>query len=131
MHMLIVKADGVAKEWNGKQIFFANAHIEISQGEHIALLGRNGTGKKQHSFKLCLGKTSIDRGSIQRMLPIEEWGCMEQHLHVGEETTLLEFVYAGMPELSRIKNEMSILEKNSLDNRMRILSLIIGCMSNI
>lgn len=107
--MLIVKADGVAKEWNGKQIF-ANVHIEISQGEHIALLGRNGTGKTT-LLQALLGQTNIDRGSIQRLLPIEEWGCMEQHLHVAEETTLLEFVYAGMPELSRIKNEMSILEK--------------------
>ncbi len=108
--MLIVKADGVAKEWNGKQIF-ANVHIEISQGEHIALLGRNGTGKTTF-IQTLLGKTNIDRGSIQRLLSMEEWGCMEQHLHVAEGTTLLDFVYAGMPELSRIKNEMSILERH-------------------
>jgi len=107
--MLIVRADGVAKEWNGKQIF-ANVQIEISQGEHIALLGRNGTGKTTF-IQALLGKTNIDHGSIQRLLPMEEWGCMEQHLNIGKETTLLEFVYAGMPELSRIKNEMSILEK--------------------
>ena len=68
--MLIVRADGVAKEWNGKQIF-ANVQIEISQGEHIALLGRNGTGKTT-LLQALLGKTSIDRGGIQRLLPMEE-----------------------------------------------------------
>ncbi|HBV96001.1 MAG: hypothetical protein JL50_05135 [Peptococcaceae bacterium BICA1-7] len=106
--MLILKVEGLKKDWNGKQVF-ENVNLEIHRGERIALMGGNGAGKT--TLLGCLsGQVSPDEGKIFRRLPVKAWGIIEQHLIVPEALTVQEFIKSGHTVLYRLKNELNQLE---------------------
>lgn len=106
--MLVLKAEGLKKGWNGEQVF-ENANIEIYHGERVALIGKNGAGKT--TFLNCLsGQVSPNEGKIFRRFPVKEWGIIEQNLTVKETLTLTEFVQSGHSVLYSLKRELNLLE---------------------
>jgi len=107
--MFVVKAEGLCKEWNGRKLF-ENAHVEITEGEHIALMGRNGVGKTSLVHMLT-GQIDIDCGTISRRSPASEWGWMEQYAEVEENVTLIDFVQAGDAELYAAKTALESLQR--------------------
>ncbi|MFZ5650370.1 MAG: ribosomal protection-like ABC-F family protein [Bacillota bacterium] len=106
--MLILKVEGLKKDWNGKQVF-ENVNLEINQGERIALMGRNGVGKTT-LLGCLLDRVSPDGGKIFRHLPVKVWGIIEQHLIVPETLTVGEFIQSGHSVLYRLKMELNMLE---------------------
>ncbi|SFG36050.1 ABC transporter [Desulfotomaculum arcticum] len=106
--MLILKAEGLKKDWNGKQVF-ENINLEIHQGERCALIGQNGVGKTT-LLGCLLGRVFPDGGKIFRRWPVKEWGSIEQHLMVPETLTIQEFVQSGHSDLYRLKQELNQLE---------------------
>ncbi|WP_104373157.1 ribosomal protection-like ABC-F family protein [Desulfocucumis palustris] len=106
--MLILKVEGLKKDWNGKQIF-ENVNLEINQRERIALLGRNGVGKTT-LLGCLLDQVSPDGGKIFRRLPVKAWGIIEQHLMVPDTLTIREFIQSGHSVLYRLKKELNLLE---------------------
>lgn len=48
-HVICAKVRGAAKEWNGKRLF-ENASLDVSVGERVALIGRNGVGRDMTLF---------------------------------------------------------------------------------
>ena len=106
--MLILKVEGLKKDWNGKQVF-ENVNLEIHQGERIALMGGNGAGKT--TLLGCLsGLVFSDGGKIFRRLPVKAWGIIEQHLMVPEMLTIQEFIQSGHSVLYQLKKELNQLE---------------------
>ena len=106
--MLILKVEGLKKDWNGKQVF-ENVNLEIHQGERIALMGGNGAGKT--TLLGCLsGLVFSDGGKIFRRLPVKDWGIIEQHLMVPETLTIQEFIQSGHSVLYQLKKELNQLE---------------------
>lgn len=106
--MLILKVEGLKKDWNGKQVF-ENVNLEIHQGERIALMGRNGVGKTT-LLGCLLGQVCPDGGKIFRRLPVKVWGIIEQHLMVPETLALQEFIQSGHSILYHLKEELNRLE---------------------
>jgi ATPase subunit of ABC transporter with duplicated ATPase domains len=107
--MFIIKAEGLSKEWNGKQIF-ENVDILVEEGDRIALIGKNGVGKTT-LLEMLLGNTSVQQGTINRKYSLNEWGVLEQQLNIVENQTLLDFACSGTPQNNKLKKELEQLQR--------------------
>ncbi|MGF7046690.1 ATP-binding cassette subfamily F protein 3 [Paenibacillus sp. DS2015] len=102
--MSILKGRGLGKEWNGK-LCFEHVDIEIYEGERIALCGSNGVGKST-LFQILTGEVEPNKGTVERHLPVEHWGVMQQHGdHLLNLTTLQAAQYDSQ-ELCEIKQQL-------------------------
>lgn len=104
---MLIKVKQVNKEWDGN-LLFENISFEVKEGERLALFGRNGAGKTTLLQGLT-GRLPLDGGEVQRLLPLEEWGWLDQQAQLDSALTLLEFVQAGSEELFRLKQAMAKL----------------------
>ncbi|WP_408008748.1 ribosomal protection-like ABC-F family protein [Pseudalkalibacillus sp. A8] len=99
--MLVLKAENITVERDGKQIF-EGASIEINDGDHIALIGRNGVGKTT-LINCLLGKEKTTGGTINYPMKNEEWGIVEQDSLQDNPLTAREFVESGSSDLFHAK----------------------------
>ena len=71
----VIEMENVAKGYD--YLLFENVNMLIRRGEHVAIIGDNGTGKST-LLKIILGLTSIDEGSIKTANNIKI-GYLSQH----------------------------------------------------
>lgn len=109
MDMFVFKAKGLSKEWDGKPVFQGLA-IELRKGEHVALFGRNGSGKTTLINGL-LGKEPFDGGTVQRFVPLNRWGVLEQDPVVDSDITTQEYVQRASETVYRLKKELDYLQE--------------------
>lgn len=108
MCMFIFKAKELRKDWNGETLF-ENIDIELKKGEHVALFGQNGVGKTTLLNGL-IGNVSFEAGAVQRLVPFDKWGMLEQDPTLNAEISAFEFVETGAKECFRLKKELDILQ---------------------
>lgn len=87
---MLVKINGLCKEWDGR-VIFEKVDLELMQGERIALFGRNGVGKSTLLYMMT-NRAAADGGTIERKLPISEWGWMDQQTDVGPDLFTIDYV---------------------------------------
>ena len=63
--MSLVRLDNISKGFTSGPLL-TNVNFRIEEGERIALIGRNGTGKTT-LFRLITGETEPDGGTVERM----------------------------------------------------------------
>ncbi|NLN94322.1 MAG: ATP-binding cassette domain-containing protein [Candidatus Hydrogenedens sp.] len=63
--MSLVRFDNVNKSFGGDPLLM-DVNLRVEEGERIALIGRNGTGKST-LFRLITGESDCDGGAIERM----------------------------------------------------------------
>lgn len=63
--MSLVRLENIKKGFSGESLL-ENVNLRIEEGERIALIGRNGTGKTT-LFRLITGETEPDGGVVERM----------------------------------------------------------------
>lgn len=118
--MLILKAMDLHKEWNGTNLF-KGVTFEVGTGERLALFGRNGTGKTT-LLQGLLGRTTFQRGQLQRLLPIEEWGWMDQQAdECSQARTVLNFTQYSCGEVYEVKRQLAILQSELETNQGQAL----------
>ncbi|WP_314586265.1 ribosomal protection-like ABC-F family protein [Paenibacillus terrigena] len=94
MKSTLLKVNQASKEYNGK-VIFEQVNLEIVEGEHVALFGKNGVGKTT-LLQALLGRLELDGGTIQRMLPVTAWGTLDQQLEIDSNVLTRDFVQQGM-----------------------------------
>lgn len=102
---MVLTVKGLRKEWNG-EVLFTDLSFEVGSGERVALFGRNGSGKTT-LLQGLLGKISFEEGRVHRVLPLEEWGWMEQQVDLDSPLTLLEYVLSRSGEIYELKKNWS------------------------
>lgn len=107
--MLVLKAEQIRKEWNGSPLF-ENVGLELSEGEHVALIGRNGVGKTT-LMQILVGSVPPDAGTVYRRYPINAWGFLQQNLQLESGVTLADFVQSGTPEKYKLKQQLDALQR--------------------
>ncbi|WP_339157887.1 ABC-F type ribosomal protection protein [Paenibacillus sp. FSL W8-0186] len=105
---MVLTVKGLRKEWNGEALF-TDLSFEVGSGERVALFGRNGSGKTT-LLQGLLGKISFEEGRVHRVLPLEEWGWMEQQVDLDSPLTLLEYVQSRSGEIYELKKELEQLQ---------------------
>ena len=90
----MIKINQLSKSYFARELF-ADVSFQMTTGERLGLVGRNGHGKTT-LFRLILGQEEPDSGeiTIPRNYRI---GHLEQHLHFTRPTILEEAVL-GLPE---------------------------------
>ncbi|SFB05534.1 ABC transporter [Lentibacillus halodurans] len=109
--MFILKGKGLSKEWNGKTLF-RNIDIAFRKGEHLALFGRNGAGKTTLLNGL-LGKVPFDAGTVERFVPADHWGILEQDPDYSLSITVMAFVQSAAGKVFELKRQMEALHMQS------------------
>ncbi|GIP28008.1 ABC transporter ATP-binding protein [Paenibacillus sp. J23TS9] len=112
--MNILKAKNLAKEFKGKTIF-EKVDFEIYEGERLALFGVNGAGKTT-LLKVLTGQLEPDRGTVERVLPLAQWGMMEQSSESLLSLTTLAAAGFDSGELYEVKQKLNQLEKELADS---------------
>ena len=112
--LMLIKVKQANKEWDGRMLF-ENISFEVKEGVRLALFGRNGIGKTT-LLQSLIGRLALDGGAVQRLLPLEEWGWLDQQAQTDTPLTLLEFVQAGSEELFGLKRAMAELTQQMQEN---------------
>ncbi len=103
----------------GERYLFKDSSFSINQGERIALIGANGTGKST-LFKIIAGKKDFD-------YPIEskkniKIGYLPQEYNDESNCSLLQTALKGREDLNNLENKLkelnSLLNKNPQDEKI-------------
>lgn len=92
----------------GSQDILRGLSLQINQGEHVGLVGRNGAGKTT-IFRLVNGEETPDSGDVVRAKNLR-LGLLAQHVHFEAGSTVHESALAAFGHLQQIEHEMHELE---------------------
>ena len=104
----MIYIDSLSKSYNGSCLF-SDVNISLKKGMRIGLVGANGTGKTT-LLRILIGEDDFDTGNIQKDKNITI-GYLPQDIISGSGDTVLEEAQKSFPELKKIENELSILNK--------------------
>ncbi len=92
----------------GTQDVLRGAALQVNPGEHVGLVGRNGSGKTT-IFRLINQEETPDRGDVVRARGVR-LGLLSQHVHFQPGSTVHESALAAFGQLQQIEHEMHELE---------------------
>jgi ATP-binding cassette subfamily F protein 3 len=92
----------------GTQDVLRGVSLQINPGEHVGLVGRNGSGKTT-IFRLINHEELPDRGEVIRARGMR-LGLLAQHIHFEAGSTVHESALAAFGHLQQIEHEMHVLE---------------------
>ncbi|HIB53901.1 MAG TPA: ABC-F family ATP-binding cassette domain-containing protein [Nitrospirales bacterium] len=85
----LIQLQAGSKTFGMKKIFDA-ATVAINEGEHVGVIGPNGTGKTT-LFKVCSGEETLDEGVLVRSNTLR-LGYLVQEITWNPDTTLEEYL---------------------------------------
>jgi ATP-binding cassette subfamily F protein 3 len=92
----------------GTQDVLRGVSLQVNPGEHVGLVGRNGSGKTT-IFRLINNEEQPDRGDVVRAKNVR-LGLLSQHVHFEPGSTVHESALAAFGHLQQIEHEMHELE---------------------
>ncbi|NGP45062.1 ABC-F type ribosomal protection protein [Bacillaceae bacterium SIJ1] len=92
----VMHVDRLKKEWHGRLVF-KDVSFTLTKGQHVAVFGQNGVGKTT-LLKALAGDIGVDEGSIFRAFAPDEWGVVQQHVHVPHTWTVFDVASAAFPK---------------------------------
>jgi ATP-binding cassette subfamily F protein 3 len=92
----------------GTQDVLRGTTLQINPGEHVGLVGRNGSGKTT-IFRLVSGEETADAGDVVRARGVR-LGLLAQHVNFEAGATVHESALAAFGHLQQIEHEMHVLE---------------------
>jgi ATP-binding cassette subfamily F protein 3 len=92
----------------GTQDVLRGVSLQVNPGEHVGLVGRNGSGKTT-IFRLINGDEQPDKGDVIRARGVG-LGLLAQHIHFEPGSTVHESALAAFGHLQQIEHEMHELE---------------------
>ena len=98
----------------GTQDVLRGLSMQVNPGEHVGLVGRNGSGKTT-MFRLIAGDEQADKGEVIRARGVR-LGFLAQHIHFEAGSTVHESALAAFGHLQRIEHEMHELEHRMADD---------------
>ncbi len=105
-----LQAENLSKRW-GELMLFENISFTIFEGQKVALIAKNGTGKST-LLDLLAGKDSPDSGIITITNDIEI-GYFEQIPNLNPQNTVLEEIFeSDNPKLKTVKDFELAVSKN-------------------
>ncbi len=92
----------------GTQDVLRGVSLQVNPGEHVGLVGRNGSGKTT-IFRLINHEEQPDRGDVIKAKGVR-LGLLSQHVHFEPGSTVHESALAAFGHLQQIEHEMHELE---------------------
>lgn len=103
----VLHMEGLTKSF-GKQLLFSGIEMDIKRGEHVAIIGDNGTGKTT-ILKIINGLLDADAGSISLGTNVHIGYYDQEHHVLHPEKTLFEEISDDYPYLNNteIRNTLA------------------------
>ncbi len=106
--MSLVRLKNVSKAYAGADVL-ACVDFRIEAGEHIGLIGRNGTGKST-IFRIITGEVAPDAGLVERMRKSRTATLAQLH-KVAAHVTIFDMVMGAFKELLALEDDLKRLEE--------------------
>ena len=103
----------------GDKILFKNTEMTINKGEHIGLVGQNGTGKST-LIKICTDQIIPDEGQMIWQ-PEISIGYLDQYARIDQDMTMRVFLKQAFKALYEMEIEMNELYEKSVDGNTAFL----------
>ncbi|MDR0920079.1 MAG: ATP-binding cassette domain-containing protein, partial [Oscillospiraceae bacterium] len=98
----------------GDKILYKNVDFELFKGEHMGLLGRNGTGKTT-LLKSIIGNITPDSGDIKWQKNIKI-GYLDQQAEINQSFTIFEYLKTAFADLYEIEEKLNKIYSNMGEN---------------
>ncbi|MBP9738061.1 ABC-F family ATP-binding cassette domain-containing protein [Candidatus Saccharibacteria bacterium] len=108
----------IAAKGFGSNELYKNLEISLEAGEKVGLIGRNGTGKST-LFNLMSGLDTDFDGQISLGKNIVMVSSRQEH-HGFEETTVLEYILADLPEYAKLKHILETYPETMGDSTQKM-----------
>ncbi len=95
----VLSVEGLAKSY-GDRTLFSNVSFEIKRGEHIALIGQNGTGKT-NILKIINGLINADNGDVKLGTNVTIGYFDQQSRVLDESKTVFDEISDTYPKLTQ------------------------------
>jgi len=116
----LVRFENVNKSFGGEPLF-SDVNLRVEEGERIALIGRNGTGKTS-LFRLITGESEADSGTIERMRR-RRIVYLSQIPEVDPASTVFDVAMEGFQDLIQEEKELHRLEQRLHHDEPGLLEL--------
>lgn len=91
----------------GDNILFKDACFNLNKGEHIGIVGKNGTGKSTF-IKICTGQLIPDEGRIIWQPDVKR-GYLDQYAQIDKTLTIDTFLKTAFVKLYEMEKKMNSL----------------------
>ena len=97
----------------GENVLYKNAGLTLNKGEHIGIVGQNGTGKST-LIKICTGQVAPDQGRVIWQ-PRTTVGYLDQYAEIDHTLTMKEFLKSAFADLFAMEEQVMRLYEKSAD----------------
>lgn len=98
----------------GQKTLYKNATFELFKGEHMGIVGQNGTGKTT-LLRLLVGDIIQDSGDIRWQKNIKI-GYLDQYAKIDRQLTIFEYLKTAFNDLYQIEEELNSIYENMANN---------------
>lgn len=118
--MSLLEIDGLTHSF-GENVLYKNAGFTLNKGEHIGIVGQNGTGKST-LIKICTEQIIPDSGRIVWQ-PNTTVGYLDQYAEIDHTLTMKEFLKSAFSKLFEMEAQAMELYEKAADGDMKSLEL--------
>lgn len=118
--MSLLEIEGLTHSF-GENVLYKNAGFTLNRGEHIGIVGQNGTGKST-LIKICTEQIMPDSGRViwQPNLTI---GYLDQYAEIDHSITMKDFLKTAFTKLFEIEAQVMQLYEKAADGDSKSLEL--------
>lgn len=111
--MALLEIEQLSHSFGEKQLY-KDSSFEIYKGEHVGIVGQNGTGKST-LIKILLKEVLPDKGTIRWQKNIQI-GSLDQYAIVEENITIFNYLRTAFEELYKIEETLNQLYMEMAEN---------------
>jgi len=105
--MSLVRLENVSKSFAGDPVL-DGVNFRIEEGEHLAIIGRNGTGKST-IFRIITGELEPEAGLVDRQRKVRIASLAQLH-KVDDEATIFDIVLHSFDGFLEQERQLGVLE---------------------
>ena len=118
--MSLLEVEGLSHSF-GENTLYRNASFTLNKGEHIGIVGQNGTGKST-LIKICTEKIIPDHGRIIWQ-PDITIGYLDQYAEIDRTVTMKDFLKSAFAKLFEMEAQTIQLYEKAAEGDLRSMEL--------
>lgn len=126
--MSLLEIEGLTHAF-GETTLYKNTGFTLNKGEHIGIVGQNGTGKST-LIKICTEQVIPDQGRITWQ-PNITIGYLDQYAEIDHTLTMKAFLKTAFAKLYEIEDQMIELYEKAAAGDKHALELAASCQEKL